>query len=72
MEGDSSVWINPRILNVDFNSNKTGYLVEEDGLSLLNVNNVKYSDSLKSLILNIDPLPPRPTNNKFIEYDPGF
>jgi len=68
MEGDSSVWITPRILNVDFNSNKTGYLVEEDGLSLLNVNNVNYSDSLKSLILNIDPLPPRPTNNKFIEY----
>jgi hypothetical protein len=67
-EEDSTVWDTPKVLNIDYNSNETGYLVKEEGLSLLNVNNVNYSDSLKSLILNINPLPPRPTDNTFIEF----
>jgi hypothetical protein len=68
IEGDSTVWNSPRILTVDHNSNKAGYYIKEKSLGSLQLNNVYYSDSLQGLILNTDPLPPRTTNNTFIEY----
>jgi hypothetical protein len=68
IEGDSTVWNNPMVFTIDYDLNKSGYYIKEKSLSSLQLNNVNYSDSLQSLVLNTDPLPPRPSNNTFIEY----
>jgi hypothetical protein len=68
IEGDSTVWNNPRALTVKYNSNEKGYYIKEKSLTSLQLSNVNYSDSLQSLILNTNPSPPRPTDNTFIEF----
>jgi hypothetical protein len=55
-----------------------GYLASEKQLKLFSTNNFIYSDSLKSLILNTNLLPPKPSTNKVLDTikvdieDPGF
>ncbi len=64
---DSSQWSDTRILSIS-DSTKLGYHVAERHLKSLDVNNVVYTESSKSLVLNVDYLPPRPANDKLIEF----
>ncbi len=49
----------------DLNGN--GYFVSGKQLTSFAVDNVNYSDSLKSLVLNTKPLPPHPDNKSFLD-----
>lgn len=68
VNGDSTVWNNPRVISVESGSTKKGYNIYEKSLISLSNYNTNYSDSLKSMILNTDTLPPRPSNNTFEEF----
>ena len=64
---DSSNWSETRIFSIA-DSSKLGYYVAGKHLESLSKSNLIYSDSLKSLVLNVDFLPPRPTNDKLLEF----
>ncbi|NNJ51738.1 MAG: hypothetical protein HKP17_01105 [Ignavibacteriaceae bacterium] len=50
------------------NQPKDGYFAQESILNSFNTYNIIYSDSSKSLILNTDPLPARPSNNTLLAH----
>jgi hypothetical protein len=64
---DSSNWSDTRIFSIS-DSSKLGYYVTDKHLESLSSNNLIYSDSLRNLVLNVDFLPPRPTNDKLLEF----
>jgi hypothetical protein len=64
---DSSRWSAIRALTVDNVNQNQGYFISDKHLKLFETNNVNFSESLKSLTLNLNPLPPRPSSDKFIE-----
>lgn len=66
-ETDSSSWSDIYAITIDSNSNIKGNFISENHLNLFQTSNILYSEYDKSLILNTEFLPPRPTNNKFIE-----
>lgn len=72
VEGDSTVWTEPRVLSVNNNSVNKGYNIFGKSLLSLDDNNMIYSEALEGLILNTDTLPPRPSNdpfnNTFVEF----
>ena len=49
------------------NQSKDGYYAHENVLKTFKSHNINYSDSLKSLVLNTEPLPARPANNTLLE-----
>jgi len=68
VEGDSTVWNEPRILSVHNGSASNGYSVSDKLLTSLNTYNINYSDSINGLVLNTELLPPRPSNVTFEEF----
>lgn len=66
-ESDSSDWSAKFALSINHNSLINGYSISGDHLKLFETKNIVYSDSGKSLYLNTSLLPPRPTNDKYIE-----
>lgn len=64
---DSSNWSDVRIFSIS-DSSLLGYYVSNKQLKSLSKSNIIYSDSLNSLVLNVDYLPPRPSNNKLIDF----
>lgn len=66
-ETDSSGWSEIYAVRIDINNPKSGYFISEDHLKLFQTSNILYSNADKSLFLNTNLLPPRPTNNKFVE-----
>ncbi len=66
-ESDSSSWSDIFAITIDPNSSVNGKVISDNHLNLFHTSNILYSSAEKSLILNTEFLPPRPTNNKFIE-----
>lgn len=64
---DSSNWSDKFAIRVDQANSLKGYVVSNNQLNLFNTENVLYSNSNNSLFLNTNLLPPRPSNNKFLE-----
>ena len=64
---DSSRWSEIRVFTI-LDSSKLGYYISDILLKSLSQMNVNYIDSLKSLIINTYPLPPRPANNKLLDF----
>ncbi len=60
---DSSSWSDVRTFQIT-EQPINGYSVNENQLKMFRSVNVNYSDSLKSLILNTNQLPPHPSNEK--------
>jgi hypothetical protein len=46
---------------------KSGYYAEGNALKQFKTDNVNYSSSRRGLVLNINPNPPRPSNDRFLE-----
>ena len=65
-DADSSQWSDVRIFTIT-TQQMEGYYSSEKQLQMFNLSNVQYSDSLTSLILITNELPPRPSNETFLE-----
>lgn len=65
-DADSSQWSDVRIFTIT-NQSKEGYYSSEKQLQMFNLSNVQYDDSLKSLILINKELPPKPSNETYLE-----
>ncbi len=64
-DSDSSQWSEARTFSVT-NQPKSGFYAIGKELEKFESYNVTYSDSLKSLVLNKKPLPPKPSNSKYL------
>ena len=66
-DNDSSNWSETFAIKINKENSKSGYVISEDHLKLFNSENIIYSNTDKGLLLNLNVLPPRPTNDKFLE-----
>ncbi|RJP69480.1 MAG: T9SS C-terminal target domain-containing protein [Ignavibacteriales bacterium] len=62
-----SKWTAIQTFSVTETIKSGGYFASEKQLQLFQLNNVLYSDSTKSLLLNTALLPPKPSRQKFLE-----